>query len=99
MNSMGNIPEPEPERDDEPDIIILGIQKSSYYLYKGDDYLNQLLLVDGEYPKPVLCVHFETLIDAKLVIGEGFSIAQYWAIHPEIIARLRSDDCLIETDA
>lgn len=97
MNAMSE--EPEPERGEEPPIILLGIEKTSYYMYKGDEFLNQLLLVDGEYPKPVLCVHFETVIDAKRVLGDGFSLMQCWAIHPEIIARLRNDDCLIETDA
>jgi len=99
MNAMGDMPEPQPERGEEPDIILLGFERSSYYMYKGDEYLNQLLLADGEYPKPVLCVQFENLIDAKRVIGDGFSLMKCWAIHPDIIARLRNDDCLIETDA
>jgi len=32
------------------------------------------------------------------VIGQDFSLASYWVIHPEIIARLRADKCLIEAD-
>lgn len=99
MNVSGETPEPQPEPAEEPPIILFGIEKASYYMYKGEEFLNQLLLTDGEYPKPVLCVHFETLFDAKRVFGDGFSHAQCWAIHPEIISRLRNDQVLIEVDA
>ncbi|KIC47733.1 hypothetical protein [Tateyamaria sp. ANG-S1] len=99
MNAMGDMSDPRPERGEEPDIILLGIEKTSFYMYKGEKFLNQLLLSDGEFPKPVLCVNFETLFDAKRVLGDGFSPATSWAIHPEIIERLRRDDDLIETDA
>ena len=85
--------------DDTPDIILLGIDRKSYYLYKGDKFINQLLLVDGEYPTPILCMHFETIINARAILGEGFSLANFWAIHPEICERLRNDGCLIEADA
>lgn len=95
MNAMGR----HPERGDEPEIILVGIEKSTYYLYQGEDHLNQLLLADGEYPKPVLVVHFEDMIEINRIVGETFSPAQHWAIHPDIVARLRRDDILIETDA
>ena len=94
MNKMGYTPDP--ERDDEPAIILLGIDQSSYYVYKGDEFLNQMLLVDGVFPKPIFCMHFETIFDASLALGEGFSLANLWAIHPEILERLRSEGCLIE---
>ena len=97
MKDTDHAPErPEPE---EPPIIVIGLEKKSYYLYKGDEHLNQLLLVDGEYPKPVLCVHFETIIDAKRVIGPSFNIGTCWGIHPEIIARLRDTKILVEKEA
>lgn len=99
MNAIGDTPDHDPERGEEPPIILFGIEKSSYYMYKGEDFLNELLLADGEFPKPVLCVHFETLFDAKRIVGDGFSPGQSWSIHPEIIERLRRDDCLVETDA
>lgn len=87
---------PEPE---EPPIIVVGFDKSSYYLYKGEEFLNQLLLTDGEYPKPILCVHFETVFEARRVIGPSFTLADCWGIHPEIIARLRDTKTLVETEA
>ncbi|MEP1352910.1 MAG: hypothetical protein ABJX32_05050 [Tateyamaria sp.] len=98
MNALNGIRGNGPNDGDEPAIILLGIEKRSYYVYKGDEFLNQLLLVDGEFPTPILCVNFDTIFDAKRVIGGGFSLAAYWAIHPEIIARLRADKYLIEAD-
>ena len=90
---------PEPSGPDEPPIIVVSLEKKSYYLYKGEEFLNQLLLADGVYPKPVLCVHFDSMIDAKRVIGTSFSLANLWGIHPDIIARLRDTKTLIEKEA
>ncbi len=98
MNVMSGKPGDGPGDGDEPPIILLGIDGSSYYLFRGDDFLNQLLLVDGEFPKPILCLNFASIFDAKRFMGDGFSLAACWAIHPEIIARLRNEDCLIESD-
>ncbi len=96
MNADPNWPDREPK---EPDIIIIGIDRQAYYLYKGEDHLDQLLLADGEFPRPVLCVHFKKAFDVKMVIGQSVSVAQMWGIHPEIVSRLRDDKDLIETDA
>lgn len=96
MNADPNWPDRGPE---EPEIIILGIDGQAYYLYKGEAYLDQLLLADGEFPRPVLCVHFKTALDVKTVIGEGTSVAQMWGINPEIVSRLRDDKDLVETEA
>lgn len=98
MNATGNMPSPGGGDGDEPAIILLCIQKQNYYVYKGDEYLNQLLLVDGEFPKPILCVNFDALFDANRILGEGFSLINCWAVHPEIVARLRAENVLIETD-
>ena len=88
--------DPDPQ---EPDIILIGIERKSYYLFKGDDHLNQLLLADGDFPVPILCVHFETIFDMKRVLGESVSTSSLWGIHPEIVTRLRDDKHLVETDA
>ncbi len=92
LNWLGREPE-------EPNIIIIGIDRKAYYLYKGETHLDQLLLSDGEFPRPVLCVHFKQALDLKTVIGEDVSVARMWSIHPEIVDRLRVDEDLIETDA
>lgn len=87
------------ENPQEPPIIVVGFERKTFYLYKGDEYLNQMLLTDGTYPTPVLCVHFDTIFDAKRVIGPAFSLAECWGIHPEIIDRMRETKTLVETDA
>lgn len=98
MNHMSDLPGPEPDKN-EPDIILLGISKTSYYLFKGDEYVNQIMLVDGVFPKPILCVHFDSVFDAKRVIGDALNIQQCWGIHPDIVERLRKTKALVETNA
>jgi len=82
-----------------PEITIIGIGRVSYYIVEGVEHLDQVLLVEGDYPTPILCIHFETMqqIQAKMgpVMGE-VDMSQYWAIHPDIIARLRETNVLIE---
>ena len=90
---------PEPKDAVEPDIIIIGIDRGAFYLLKGDDYLDQMLLEDGLFPTPILCVHFESVFDAKQMLSHRFNVATSWAIHPEILKRLRDKKCLVETDA
>ncbi|MEP2424811.1 MAG: hypothetical protein ABJH43_08620 [Tateyamaria sp.] len=98
MNVMSGTPGDGSGEGDEPPIILVGIEKNSYYIVRGDEFLNELLLVDGEYPKPILCLNFDSIFDAKRILGDDFSLVSCWAIHPEIIARLRKDECLIESD-
>ncbi|WP_375175993.1 hypothetical protein [Pseudooceanicola sp.] len=80
------------------EIILIAVGENSYYLFKGDEHLDQLLVADGEHPEPIYCLRFDTVIDVKLVLGDAVSIAQYWSVHPDIVARLRADGKLIETD-
>ena len=87
-----------PEGDDEPPIMLVALDRNSYHLLKGEEFLSQMLLMDGEYPKPILCVHFASAFDASLALGEEFSVTGLWAVHPEIIARLRATNCLIEKE-
>lgn len=90
---------PRKDPGSEPRIIIVAIQRTSYYLFKGDEFLDQLLLADGVFPTPALCVHFDSLIDAAQIIGAGFSTSNYWAVNPEIVDRLRRNKQLAETEA
>ena len=98
MNVMSGTPGGGSGDGEDPPIIFVGIDNSSYYIVRGDEYLDQILLVDGEFPKPILCMNFASVFDAKRVMGQDFSLASCWAIHPEIIARLRDDEFLIEAD-
>lgn len=84
---------------DEPEIILIAVEQKNYFVYKGEEHLNQLLLADGTFPKPILCVNFESLFNLSIMIGDGFNISQCWGIHPEIVQRLRDTGCLIETEA
>lgn len=97
MNSLDK--EPGSGGDEEPPIVLVAIDDTSFYLFKGEEHINQILLADGEFPKPVLCVHFKSVYDAKTMIGAAFNVSQCWAINPAIIERLRTTNCLIETDA
>ncbi len=94
MNALHGKPEPE-----EPPIIIVGIARKSYYLLKGDRYLDQILLSDGEYPTPILCVYFDDIFETKRLLGDQFNLGALWGIHPDIINRLRDTRSLIETEA
>jgi len=96
MNAIGDSPGKGP--GDEPPIILVGIKFSSYYVVKGDEFVDELLLADGEYPTPIVCLNFETMFDATRIIGGNFSVADCWALHPDIVARLRSEKKLIEQD-
>lgn len=96
MKDTADTPEEPPK---EPPIILISVAKKSYTVYKGDEYLNQMMLVDGDFPKPILCVHFETIFDAKRVLGASFSPQTLWSVHPEIVARLRDTKVLVETNA
>lgn len=90
LPTSGNLPDHE--------IILIGIERKNYYLFKGDQHINQLLLSDGTFPEPVCCLHFDTLLDVKLILGEAVNVAQYWGIHPDIVERLRQTEKMIEMD-
>ncbi|MEM8577365.1 MAG: hypothetical protein AAGF60_05905 [Pseudomonadota bacterium] len=95
MNAIGD---PRPDKPgEEPAIILVGIKGSSYYVVKGDEFMDQLLLVDGKFPFPIVCLNFETMIDATRILGGTFSVADCWALHPEVVNRLRDEKKLIES--
>lgn len=99
MNDMGQNPEGGGDGGAEPEIVIIGVSGEVYYLYKGEDHLDQVLLVNGDFPKPILCVNFETKFDVLRTLGEGFSLSKCWTVHPDIVQRLKDSECIIETDA
>lgn len=82
---------------DDFEIVLIGIEEKSFFLYKGEGYINQLLMGDGDFPKPVRCLHFDSVLDVKLQIGVAVNTSQYWGIHPSIVARLRDNGEMIET--
>lgn len=82
--------------DAPPEITLVSVRKETFYLVEGEEHLDQLLLADGVFPQPILCVHFETIAAISETMGRSINMAQYWQIHPEIIARLRDTNVLIE---
>ncbi|WP_095587979.1 hypothetical protein [Actibacterium ureilyticum] len=82
-----------------PPITLISIERKSYYLYDGEEHIDQLLLADGDFPTPVRCVHFESVIALRLMLGEDINLTSYWGIHPQIVDRLRADDQLLEIDS
>jgi hypothetical protein len=95
MNSEAPIPS-----GDEPKVEIVLIDVAGhFYLVEGEEYLSQLMLVDGTFPKPVRCVKFEDIFDLSAFTGGTANLADLWAINPEIISRLRNDGHLLEIDA
>lgn len=91
-----NVEEPHGGGDPEPEITLIAVGKHTYYIVEGEEHLDQMLLVEGDYPKPVLCIHFETAAEIAVAMGEQIDMSQYWRVHPEIVARLRATNVLIE---
>lgn len=83
---------------DVPDctIVLIGVEGATYFLHRGEEHLNQLLLADGDIPLPVQCLNFRSMLDVKITLGDDVNLAQYWGIHPDIVARLRNSDSLVE---
>ncbi len=88
-----------PKQPKEPEIVLVSLENANYYLLKGDDHLSQMLLADGKFPTPILCMNFNSLFDAKRALGDRFKPGACWAVNPKIVKRLRDTNCLIETDA
>ena len=81
-----------------PRITLVAVDET-YWLFDGEEFLNQLLLADGIFPKPVRCLRFADTFSLRIFIGPERPMNDFWGIHPEIIARLRRDAHLIEIDS
>ncbi len=88
--------EPQGGGDSDPEITLIAVANETFYIVEGVEYLDEILVVDGVYPSPILMIHFNTVQEIHAAMGETINMAQYWTIHPKIIARLRDDKLLIE---
>ena len=71
--------------------------KGSYWLYQGEDLLNDLLFYRGSYPFRVRCVLFEDHFDLNRFAGANTaSLATMWRVNPDIVRRLRDEELLNE---
>lgn len=84
--------------DEDDAIILIGIEETNYFLYRGDDHINQLLLADGNFPKPVKCLNFNSQFDVQMILGQAINVSTCWGINPAIVQRLRDNDELVEID-
>jgi len=87
-------PEGDPGDDDVP-MTVLAVG-GCYWLYDGEDLLNDLLFGRGAYPFRVRCVHFKDAIELRQFFGDGFVVASLWRINPDVIERLRREGLLFD---
>ncbi|HEU0220841.1 MAG TPA: hypothetical protein VFR34_01335 [Paracoccaceae bacterium] len=76
-----------------PEIIIISMNQS-YWLANGLVHLDAILMGGQPYPTPIRCVAFANLLHLQSYIPEG--TGNLWAIHPDIIARLRRDGEIVD---
>ncbi len=79
----------------EPSITLVAVN-TSYWMYRGEEFLNQMLSGQGFYPRPVRCLVFEDAFSLSAFLGKGPSIVDYWGINPDVVDRLRRDEDLLE---
>ncbi len=88
--------EGEPGDDDDGIPMTLLALNGNYWLYEGEELLNDLLFGTGDAPFLVRCVYFKDPIEVRKVFGADFVISTLWRINPDIIDRLRRDNLLVE---
>jgi len=81
--------------DPEPRITLLAINET-YWLYEGEEFLNAMLMGKAFFPVPVRCMMFQNAFELRVFVGTGRAITDFWGINPDIVARLRRDNHLIE---
>ncbi len=94
MNAQSGLP----DGGDEPVITLISMDRINFYLFEGEEFINQLLLEDGVFPRPVRCINFTSSISLNIFIGEGKNLSHFWGINPEIVDRLRKAEHLQEID-
>lgn len=75
--------------------LVLLRANDTYWLYEGSEFLNALLFGRGEFPTPVECVNFSDAFQLRIFLN-GRPINDFWIINPDIVARLRRNDELID---
>ncbi|RMF38408.1 MAG: hypothetical protein D6754_07575 [Alphaproteobacteria bacterium] len=75
------------------EIIIIHVEEN-YWLANGTAHLDAVLVGTDPYPTPILCVEFRDVSHVESYIPAG--IEGLWAVHPDIVGRLRRAGELIE---
>lgn len=81
--------------DDDVPMTLLAVS-GGYWLYEGEDLLNDLLFGRGAYPFRVRCVHFKDSIEIRQFFGDGFVVTALWRINPDVVDRLRREGLLFD---
>jgi hypothetical protein len=84
-----------PDGNDDAPITLLAVNQG-YWLYEGEDLLNDLLFGRGLYPFRVKCLRFSSTFELNRYTMGGISVATLWRINPDVIERLRRENLLIE---
>jgi hypothetical protein len=84
-----------PDGNDDAPITLLAVNQG-YWLYEGEDLLNDLLFGRGLYPFRVKCLRFSSTFELNRYTKGGVSIVSLWRINPDVIERLRHENLLIE---
>ena len=81
--------------EEQSDIILVS-DGNTTLLLQGDAYLAALLSDEEYYPTPVRLISYESAYEMSLSKPEELNMSSLWAIHPNIIDRLRRENNLIE---
>jgi len=76
--------------------IILVSDGDTTWLLQGEAYLGAMLSDEEYYPTPVRLIVFESSYEMQMSKPEELVIGSLWAVHPNIIDRLRRENNLIE---
>lgn len=87
----------EPGHDPEERMVILRINQT-YWLAEGKEFLNPMLMGNGHFPKPIVCINFDDSFALRTYLGPERNVTDCWGINPDIIERLRRDGHLAEQD-
>lgn len=86
----------DPHGNEDAPMTLLAVN-DGYWVYEGEEYLNDLLFGRGIYPFRVRCLQFESAFDLNRFTKESVSVANLWRVNPDVIERLRRENLLIET--
>jgi hypothetical protein len=80
---------------EEPLMTLLAVG-GSYWLYDGEEFLNDMLFGRGAYPFYVRCVMFKSAGEVRTTLGETYTLGTGWRINPDVVDRLRRENLLVE---
>ena len=77
-------------------VVIAGVD-GQFWLLQGEAHLSALFTRSGGYPTPVLCAHFDSVMDlSDLLASEKVELDDLWSINADIINRLSRDNEVVD---